>query len=127
LLPLLAESGLCDAAKDISMAGTLGTALMLLECSQVGARIDLDSIPRPPDVPLARWLRAFPSFGYLLSVREEHLAQVQAQFEARSLACAVIGTVDTTRKVVIQQGDEAALLWDFNDEAFIAAVEEVTQ
>jgi AIR synthase-related protein len=28
LLPRLAESGLCDAAKDISMAGTLGTALM---------------------------------------------------------------------------------------------------
>ena len=41
LLPMLAESGLCDAAKDISMAGALGTALMLLECSRVGASIDL--------------------------------------------------------------------------------------
>ncbi|MBW9140015.1 hypothetical protein JNB70_25225, partial [Rhizobium pusense] len=28
LLPQLAEGGLCDAAKDISMAGVLGTALM---------------------------------------------------------------------------------------------------
>ena len=91
LLPLLAESGLCDAAKDISMAGTLGTALMLLECSQVGARIDLASIPRPVDVPLAHWLTAFPSFGYLLSVRDEYVERVQAQFEARSLACAVSG------------------------------------
>ena len=41
LLPELAEAGLCDAAKDISMAGVLGTVLMLLECSKVGARIDL--------------------------------------------------------------------------------------
>ncbi len=127
LLPLLAESGLCDAAKDISMAGTLGTALMLLECSQVGARIDLASIPRPANVPLARWLTAFPSFGYLLSVREEYVERVQAQFEARSLACAVVGTVDASRKVVVQQADETALLWDFNDEAFIVAAEEVTQ
>lgn len=127
LLPLLAESGLCDAAKDISMAGTLGTALMLLECSQVGARIDLASIPRPVDVPLAHWLTAFPSFGYLLSVRDEYVERVQAQFEARSLACAVVGTVDASRKVVVQQDGEAALLWDFNDETFIVAAEEVTQ
>src|SRR6202051_1610324 len=48
LLPMLAESGLCDAAKDISMAGALGTALMLLECSKVGARIDLSRVPSPP-------------------------------------------------------------------------------
>lgn len=127
LLPLLAESGLCDAAKDISMAGTLGTALMLLECSRAGARIDLGSIPRPANVPLARWLTAFPSFGYLLSVREEYVGRVQAQFEARSLACAAVGTVDASRKVVVEQDDEAALLWDFNDEAFIVAAEEVTQ
>jgi hypothetical protein len=109
------------------MAGTLGTALMLLECSQVGARIDLDSIPRPADVPLARWLTAFPSFGYLLSVREEHVERVQAKFEARALACTVIGAVDASHKVVVHQGDEAALLWDFNDEAFIVAAEEVTR
>lgn len=127
LLPLLAESGLCDAAKDISMAGTLGTALMLLECSQAGARIDLDRIPRPADVSLARWLTAFPSFGYLLSVREEYVERVQAQFEARALVCEVIGTVDASRKVVVQQRDEAALLWDFNDEAFIVAAKEVAQ
>src|SRR6202000_2239360 len=94
LLPLLAESGLCAAAKDISMAGTLGTALMLLECSNVGARIDLERIPKPADVSLDRWVTAFPSFGYLLSVRKEHVAAVQARFDARSLACAVIGEID---------------------------------
>ena len=41
LLPEVAEAGLCGAAKDISMAGVLGTALMLAECSRVGLRIDL--------------------------------------------------------------------------------------
>lgn len=47
LLPRLAEDRLCDAAKDISMAGAVGTAMMLLECSQVGAIIDVDAIPAP--------------------------------------------------------------------------------
>ncbi|MGF6602590.1 AIR synthase-related protein [Paraburkholderia sp. GAS448] len=123
LLPELAESGLCDAAKDISMAGTLGTALMLLECSRVGARIDLDCIPKPEDVALARWVTAFPSFGYLLSVREHHVAQVQERFAARSLACAVIGTVDESREVIVRRGDDAAVLWDFGREPFILAPE----
>lgn len=121
LLAQLAESGLCDAAKDISMAGTLGTALMLLECSRVGARIDLDRLPKPADVPLERWVAAFPSFGYLLSVREERVHAVQAQFDSRSLACAVIGSVDATSAVVLHQHEETAVLWDFNREPFMLA------
>ncbi|MFM0174398.1 sll0787 family AIR synthase-like protein [Paraburkholderia sediminicola] len=119
LLPGLAESGLCDAAKDISMAGTLGTALMLLECSQVGARIDLARIPKPEGVALERWVTAFPSFGYLLSVRPEHVDSVQAQFDARAFACAVIGSVDATSQVVLHQRDDVATLWDFQREPFI--------
>ncbi|PLZ03814.1 sll0787 family AIR synthase-like protein [Burkholderia sp. WAC0059] len=121
LLPLVAESGLCDAAKDISMAGTLGTALMLLECSNAGARIDLERVPSPPGVALARWLSAFPSFGYLLSVRESCVDRVKALFEAREIACETIGVVDASREVVVQRGDERALLWDFSREAFIGA------
>ncbi|MDB5819226.1 MAG: hypothetical protein JWQ11_2866, partial [Rhizobacter sp.] len=52
VLPGLAEDGLCTAAKDISMAGSIGTALMMLECSKVGAVIDVDAIPRPDGAPL---------------------------------------------------------------------------
>ncbi|MFM0504891.1 sll0787 family AIR synthase-like protein [Paraburkholderia caffeinilytica] len=121
LLAQLAESGLCDAAKDISMAGTLGTALMLLECSRVGARIDIERIPKPVDVPLERWVTAFPSFGYLLSVREAQVDAVQALFDSRSLACAVIGSVDASSEVVLRYHDETAVLWDFNREPFMVA------
>lgn len=125
LLPQLAESGLCDAAKDISMAGTLGTALMLLECSQVGARIDLACIPKPEGVPLERWVTAFPSFGYLLSVRPEHVETVRAKFDARSLACSVIGSVDATSQVVLHRQNDVATLWDFQREPFIVGKDEV--
>jgi hypothetical protein len=124
LLPSLAEDGLCDAAKDISMAGTLGTALMLLECSRVGARIDLDSIPRPNGVDFERWLSAFPSYGFLLSVRQAHVGEVIARFAARRLACAEIGRVDVSREVVVYQRDVAASLWDFRGGGFIGAATE---
>jgi AIR synthase-related protein len=121
LLPALAENGLCDAAKDISMAGVLGTSLMLLECSAMGARIDLDAIPRPPDVDFERWLGAFPSFGFVLSVRAQQVEEVLARFVARDLACAVIGEVDASREVVLTQCGDAALLWNFGDGPFIGA------
>ncbi|MBN3759760.1 sll0787 family AIR synthase-like protein [Burkholderia sp. Ac-20365] len=121
LLPQLAESGLCDTAKDISMAGVLGTSLMLLECSGVGARIDLDAIPRPEGVDFERWLSAFPSYGFLLSVRDDHVDEVRARFAQRGLACATIGSVDASREVVLTQQGDSALLWSFRDSAFIGA------
>ena len=37
LLPAIAEAGLARAAKDISQGGIVGTAMMLAECSRVGA------------------------------------------------------------------------------------------
>lgn len=121
ILPQLAEDGLCDAAKDISMAGTLGTALMLLECSGVGAHIDIERIPRPPDVPLLRWLTAFPSYGFILSVRPEQAEAVAARFAARDLVCATIGSVKPVRQLILRQGTEWGLLWDIAAQPFIQA------
>jgi selenophosphate synthetase-related protein len=101
------------------MAGAIGTALMLLECSQVGARIDLDAIPRPDGVPLLRWLSSFPSFGFILSVRPDKLSAVLTRFAARDIACRVIGDVDDSRTLTLRQGDVSELLWDLNRDAFI--------
>lgn len=119
LLPVLAEEGLCAAAKDISMAGTLGTALMLLECSGVGAAISLDALPRPQGVPLDRWLTAFPSYGFLLAVDDAHEEDVARRFRERGIACAAIGTIDDSRAVTLTQAGERAVLWDFREAAFI--------
>ncbi|MBD8905963.1 sll0787 family AIR synthase-like protein [Methylorubrum zatmanii] len=114
LLPGLAEDGLCAAAKDISMAGVIGTALMLLECSQVGGVIDLDAIPRPQGIPLARWLTAFPSFGYLLSVRPDRTPTVLARFAERGIAAAGIGRLDASRVARVRGATgEEAVVWDF--------------
>ena len=54
----IAEAHLPTAGKDISNPGTLGTLEMLLEASGVGACVNLESIPRNPDVEWEDWLRA---------------------------------------------------------------------
>jgi AIR synthase-related protein len=129
VLAALAEDGLSDAAKDISMAGALGTALMLLECSKAGARIDIDAIPRPaaldPDdeAALLRWLVSFPSYGFVLSVRPRHVDAVLARFRARDIGCAVVGEVLAQPQVTLTHRGGEAQLWDIATEAFVTAGE----
>jgi uncharacterized protein len=121
LLPQLAESGLCDAAKDISNAGAIGTALMLLECSEVGASIDVRRVPRPDGVPLLRWLQSFPSYGFVFSVRPAHEAAVADHFESHGIACTSVGEVTTAPQVWLRDGPSRALLWDLSAQPFITA------
>lgn len=51
------------AAKDVSMAGIVGTAGMLAEASGCGAELAVASMPRPETAKLADWLTCFPGFA----------------------------------------------------------------
>ncbi|WP_099022689.1 MSMEG_0567/sll0787 family protein [Mycolicibacterium palauense] len=53
------------AAKDVSMAGVVGTLGMLAEASGTGAELDLSAIPRPAAAAMGDWLTCFPGFGML--------------------------------------------------------------
>ena len=119
LLPSIAESGFSVAAKDISQAGLLGTAMMLAECSSAGARIDVTRVPKPESVALERWLLSFPSYGYLLAVAADNLSQVLARFAARAIAAADIGSFTADRRVVIESGALSETIWDFAREPLI--------
>jgi len=119
LLPELAESGLVRAGKDISQGGIVGTALMLAECSGVAITLDVDSIPLPTDVALERWLRTFPSFGYLLSVKADDAGAVRAHIAARDITVAEIGRVERGSTVTLRSGSQSALFWDWKREPYI--------
>jgi AIR synthase-related protein len=93
LLSELADEGLVTAGKDISNGGVPGTLAMLLATSRCGAELNLDAIPMPPGTDMLHWLVSFPSYGYLLSVRPEKVAEVQARFQARDIACSAVGTI----------------------------------
>ncbi|MEO0410080.1 MAG: AIR synthase-related protein, partial [Cyanobacteria bacterium P01_A01_bin.135] len=115
LLPTLAKRGWCDAAKDVSMGGVIGTLLMLLETSGVGATLDLGTVPRPKSVPLPRWLLSFPSYGFLLSVRPHHVSAVQSLFHSRAIACEAVGRVTGDRLLTLTLGNETLPFWDLSD------------
>jgi AIR synthase-related protein len=121
ILPTIAEAGWCDAGRDASMAGVLGSLLMMLELSGVGAVVELEAIPRPAEAEdrFLDWLLAFPSYGFVLAVRPEYLVTVQAVFAERALTCAVIGQVTANRSVILRQGGCEAQLWNLAQEPFI--------
>jgi selenophosphate synthetase-related protein len=110
LLPHLAEAGLSRAAKDVSQAGIVGTAAMLAETSGVAVDIDLDALRPPPDVTLERWLKTFPSFGFLLCVAPHDLDQMLALFHGRDIHAAAIGEIRDGDGVTLRAGDLRAPL-----------------
>lgn len=117
ILPTLAEKGLATAAKDISQAGLLGTLVMMLESSSIGADIDLSAIPKPEHVEWSQWLQSFPSFGYVLTCDPKHLTDVLEHFQQRDIAAAAIGTLNSSQQCWVKQQHNRALYWDLNTTA----------
>lgn len=116
LLPELAERGLARAAKDISQGGVIGTAVMLAESSAVSIDIDLDAIAPPPGVEMARWLKTFPSFGYLIAVNPVDLETVLTLFRDRDLHAAKTGEVREGSRITLTSSGRSALIRDFATE-----------
>jgi uncharacterized protein len=112
LLADLAEAGHCRAAKDVSMAGVLGSLAMLLEPTRCGVLVDLDGLPRPPGVSLAAWAGAFPSFGFLLCAPPSKVQACRDAFTARGLACEQVGLLDGSGAVRARLGRREELLID---------------
>tara|TARA_R110001606_G_scaffold399278_1_gene583361 strand:- start:6448 stop:7473 length:1026 start_codon:yes stop_codon:yes gene_type:complete len=118
VLPTLAEAGLLHAAKDVSNAGLLGTLLMLLEPTGCGAEIDLDLLPRPADGDLLRWLQAFPSYGFLVTLNPQDLSQVQTAFAQQGLSCARIGSINASARLDVCQAGQVTTFWDLASTPF---------
>jgi AIR synthase-related protein len=118
LLPFLAERQLSKAGKDVSMAGIVGTALMLAETSGVGVQIDMDSIEPPEGVKLSRWIQAFFSYGFLLAVAPEKISEVMSLYVERGLEAKEIGFFHQGTELSLSQGRDRVSLWDWACEGF---------
>ena len=117
---LLAEgaaAGWVAAAKDVSLAGLVGSLAMLLECNRLGVTLDLDALPVPPGVPLREWLICFPCFAFLLCVPPATVGECLSAFSGRGLAAAAVGTLDATGQVLISQAGQTAVAFDLTSES----------
>jgi uncharacterized protein len=117
---LLAEgaaAGWVAAAKDVSMAGLVGSLAMLLECNRLGATLDLDALPVPAGVTLRQWLTCFPCFAFLLCVPAGAEPEALSAFAGRGLAAAVAGSLDATGELRLHHDGQAGVAFDLAREA----------
>jgi putative N-acetyltransferase (TIGR04045 family) len=60
-----------SAAKDVSMAGVVGTLGMLAEASGCAAVLDVGAVPKPAEASMGDWLTCFPGFAMLTAGQRE--------------------------------------------------------
>ena len=117
VLAEIAEDGSCVAAKDVSMAGLIGSLAMLLEHGRFGAVVDLDQLPKPTEVPIDRWLTCFPSFAFLLCCPPARTEECLSAFTARGLAAEIIGAVDDSGRIAIASAGESVDVLDLRTDS----------
>lgn len=116
LLARVAADGLAVAAKDVSMAGALGSLAMLLEFTRHGVEVDLARLPYPTATDPLRWLIAFPTYAFWLVAEPEHADACCRLFEEHQLVCAAVGTVDAGGELAVRLGAERRTLLDLRCE-----------
>ena len=114
LLPALASDGIVRAAKDISMGGLCGTAIMFAESCGHSITLELDAIERPDQVEEEAWLTCFPSFGFLLAVCPSMTGRLRRMLQGdQNLICCRIGSFGSGPcRVVLQRQGGIESLWD---------------
>jgi hypothetical protein len=112
----LADKHLVNASKDVSVAGIVGTAGMLLEYSGKGGVLDISALNdfRPPEIPLEDWLRMYISLGFLVSASPDRVSKVNEIAIKHGVMCIVVGLVDDTKCFQLQRGDYKTVMFDFS-------------
>jgi hypothetical protein len=116
LLAELASTGAAVAAKDVSMAGLVGSLAMLLEPARLGVDVDLDVLPVPEGVPLADWLGCFPCFAFLLTCPPDRVQECVAAFRGRGLTAQPLGVLTGDGRVRLVRAGQAATVFDLTVE-----------
>jgi selenophosphate synthetase-related protein len=112
ILATVAASGDCVAAKDVSMAGLVGSLAMLLEWSRLGVTLDLDRLPRPDAVAMQDWLTCFPAYAFLLCSPPGRQDACVSAFREHGLEAAVVGKIDDSGLVALESGGHRAVVID---------------
>ncbi len=111
----LAEEKVLHASKDVSVAGVVGTAGMMLEYSGCGGIVEIEALDsiRPDSVSLDDWLRMFISLGFLVSTPKENLERVKSIAEEHGMFAAVVGLADSTQVFRLKWKDDERTMFDY--------------
>jgi selenophosphate synthetase-related protein len=117
LLAAVAAAGSCVAAKDVSMAGLVGSLAMLCEPGRLGVTVDIAALPVPPGVGLAEWLVAFPCYSFLLCLPPGREEECVGAFVDRDIEAAVVGTLDGSGRIALSAAGRTATVVDLRAES----------
>lgn len=112
---VVADERLVHSGKDMSNPGSLGTLGMMLECSGVGAEVDICKIPMPKNCKdLIRWLLCYQGCGFVYACPHENSARVIEIFEKVKCSGAVVGKINDTGRLDLVMKEEKGTLFDFS-------------
>ncbi|MBD3404940.1 MAG: hypothetical protein GF411_02250 [Candidatus Lokiarchaeota archaeon] len=116
LMNSLAKEHLVHAAKDISVAGMVGTTGMMLEYSGKGGILDLDEIDahRPDSISFEDWLRMYISLGFLVAVPQENKSRLFDLSAQHALYAVEIGVVNSSENLALKSGSNTEIMFDFS-------------
>ncbi len=123
----IARKHLLTAGKDISNPGILGTLGMLLEASEVGARIELEKIPRNSTISWEEWLKVYPGSGFVLTAEDENVEETIEMLEDVSLTSMVAGSIIEEKIMYLTHGDQEKIVFDFDNEIIMGIKEKISK
>lgn len=112
---IIGQKQLATAGKDISNPGIIGTLGMLCEISCTGAKIRLSDvvIPEDPEITIEKWMLMHPATGFVFTAVPEKAAECIEILSAGGLTAAICGEITAERKVILTDGNKAAVVFDF--------------
>ncbi|MDL2261044.1 methanogenesis marker 2 protein [Methanimicrococcus sp. OttesenSCG-928-J09] len=112
---IVGQRQLATAGKDISNPGIIGTLGMLCETSGVGANIRLADIviPENPEITIEKWVLMHPGTGFVLTASPDKADECIRVLQEGKMTAAVCGEITEDKKIVINDGNNAAIVFDF--------------
>lgn len=110
----IAEEKLATACKDISNPGSIGTLAMLLETSNVGGKIDVEKIPKPENIDLLKWVKAYPGFGMILTSNKDSSKKCLKIFEDHGVSASIVGKVISEKQLLVGNKNKYISVFDFS-------------
>ncbi len=123
VLNKIGEMKLVNSCKDISNPGALGTLGMLLEVSNVGAKVCIDKIPKNEDIPLIQWLKMYPGCGFVFTLPEENFKELKEILEDVNISSKICGEIINDKKLVVSYKGQKGILYDFNNEYICGCID----
>ena len=112
IMQKIGEYNLVSAGKDISNPGTLGTLEMLCETSKVGAKINLEQIPKNNNVSWEDWLKSYPGAGFVLTAPENNTQKIIEILEKYEFKVNTVGNIIKDKKMYVKYKNEELTLFD---------------